>query len=340
MADGERQLESVRSERASVQRLLRVLASTGAALMLVVIVSSALLRLDQAGLSCADWPNCYGRVDPGAAATRGMLVARFAHRVAASTVGVVLFAALLIAVTQRPRPTRQIGITAAALAIALFLAALGARFPASSSEIPSPAVILSNLGGGFALFALLWWLRLTTLPAPVAEMPASLKLLWTLALLATIVQIALGALVSAKFAALACPAFPACGSDWHAGDLLRSLDPTAERILAPDGAIIRPAALAALHVTHRLGALAVLALGAALVPALFRVGARGLAAIIALLLVAQTALGAAGVLSSFPLPLAVAHNTGAALLLVALVTAAWTSSVEVAGEVTQRACRN
>jgi heme A synthase len=39
------------------------------------------------------------------------------------------------------------------------------------------------------------------------------------------------------------------------------------------------------------------------------------------LLVVQPALGAAAVLASFPLALPIAHNAGAALLLVALLTA-------------------
>ena len=233
-----------------------------AALMLVVIVSSVYLRLNQAGLSCSDWPACYGRVDPQAAATSGLVIARFAHRIAASAVGVVLLAAVLIGATQRPWLGRQVGIAAAAFAIALYLAALGAQFPASASEIPSPAVILANLGGGFALLGLLWLLRLTMAPPLVVETTLWLKLAATLALLAVIAQIVLGALVSAKFAALACPAFPVCGSDWPTGTLLQSLDPFADRVLGPDGAIARPAALAALHWAHRVGALIVFALGA------------------------------------------------------------------------------
>jgi cytochrome c oxidase assembly protein subunit 15 len=293
--------------------------------MLVVIVSSAFMRLDQAGLSCADWPACYGRVDRNAAATTGVLAARFAHRVAASAVGIVLVAALLIGVAQRPWLKRQVGIASAALIIALGLAALGAQLSPSSSDIPSPAVILANLGGGFALLALLWLLRLTTLPPSIAKTPWWLKLAAALALLSAVAQIALGALVSAKFAALACPAFPDCGGNWHIGALRESLDPLADRVIGPDAAIVRPAALAALHWTHRIGALVVLVLGATVALPLLRAGgrARRLGAIVATLLITQPALGAAMVLAGFPLTLAVAHNASAALVLVALITAAW-----------------
>jgi cytochrome c oxidase assembly protein subunit 15 len=322
---GDRHLEAG-LERASVQRLLRILTSVGAALMLVVIVSSAYLRLTQAGLSCADWPACYGRVDSNPVATTGVLLARIAHRIAASAVGIALLAAVLISVTQRPWLKHQVGIAVAALAIALFLAALGAQFSPSASDIPSPAVMLANLGGGFTLLALLWLLRLTTQPPLAVGAGPWLKLAATLALLSAVAQIALGALVSAKFAALACPAFPGCGNDWHTGALLGSLDPFADRALDPGGAIARPAALAVLHWAHRVGALVVFVVGAMVTVPLLSAGgrARGLGAIVAALLIAQLALGAAAVLTGFPLALVVAHNAGAALVLVALITVART----------------
>ena len=308
-----------------MQRLLRLLATAGAALMLVVVVASAYMRLIQAGLSCADWPACYGRADAHAAAAAGMSGARLVHRIAASSVGIVLLAALLVGVAQRPRPWRQVLITMAALAIALFLAGLGSTMPASTGT-PSLAVTLSNLGGGFVLLALLWWLRLSTLPA--AALPEGVaatlpKLAAALALLAIIAQIALGALVSAKLAALACPAFPACGADWPQGALLEGLDPTRDPSFGANGEMLRPRALAALHWAHRVGALVVAALGASAAFWLLRAGARArrVGAVLAVLLVAQLSLGAAAVLASLPLALVVAHNACAALLLLALMSA-------------------
>lgn len=325
MGGGDRQLERSPADGASVQRLLRLLANVGTALMLVVIVSSAFMRLQQAGLSCADWPACYGRVDRSAVASSGIIVARVAHRVAASAVGVVLVAALLICITQRPMLKRQVATVAAALVVALGLAGLGASFPSTSAEIPSPAVILANLGGGFALFALLWLLRLTTLASPTARARPSLEALAVLAVLAVIGQIVLGALVSARFAGLSCPAFPLCGADWPAGALFQSLDPFAPRISGADGTIARPAALAALHWAHRVGALIVFVLGTAVAVPLLRVRGRlrMLGTVVAALLVVQLALGAAAVLARLPLIVVLAHNAVAASLLVVLVTAAW-----------------
>ena len=323
-ANGDPSPDSRPGESKSAQRLLRLLSSAGAALMLLVIVSSAYMRLSQAGLSCVDWPACYGHLDAHAVVTAGTQAARLVHRIAASAVGVAILAALLIGATQRPRLAGQTAIPAAALAVVLFLAVLGSRFPVSGIDIPSPAVVLSNLGGGFALLALMWLLRLSTLAqSPPPEKPAVwLRVVAALALLSAIAQIAVGALVSAKFAALACPAFPGCGVDWPASALLEGLDPFGEHALGPEGASVRPPALAALNGAHRAGALVVFALGAALAISLLRAG-RGysrLGATIATLLAVQLALGAAMVQTSFPLALAIAHNACAALLLVALIS--------------------
>lgn len=311
-------------ERAAVQRLLRNLAGVGVALMLVVIVSSAYLRLAQAGLSCADWPACYGRIATQAPPTSEVRVARLAHRVAASSVGVALVALLLVAATQRPLLKRQTAIAGTALLIAVGLAALGAQFSAGAASAPLPAVTLANLGGGFALLALLWWLRLSVLPMSAAASTPRGGLRWiaALALLALITQMTLGGLVSAKFAALSCPAFPGCGAPWPSGALTSILDPMQALGVGPDGVILRPPELAALPWAHRVGALVVLALGLLLAVALYRTDgpARHLAVLLAALLATQVALGAAAALLSVPLPIVLAHNLLAALLLCTLVS--------------------
>jgi cytochrome c oxidase assembly protein subunit 15 len=319
----DRPAEAIASDGASVQRLLRLLASAGVALMLAVIVSSAYLRSSQAGLACSDWPACYGRTGaPIATTTRD--IARFVHRVAAGGVGMVLVAALLIGVTQRPLLARQCAIVGAAFAIALALAVLGSR-SAPEGGVPSVALVLANLGFGFALLALTWWLRISTQPRDrTPERPPSwLRLAAALALGLAIGEIALGALTSAKFAALACPAFPGCGADWPATALMDALDPFVERAFGPNGAILRTPQLAALHSMHRLGALLLAAVGGAVALGLARSGRAGtrLGALIGALLVGELTLGAAMLASSFPSAVPIAHNVCAALLLLALIAA-------------------
>jgi heme A synthase len=312
------------AERESGQRLLRLLAAIGVALVFVVIVSSAYLRLSQAGLSCPDWPACYGRVAQHAEIVgTAQRTVRLAHRLAASSVAVVLIALLLIAATRRPRRRRQTALAVAGLLIAVGLATIGAVMSETATRVPLPAVTLANLTGGFALLALLWWLWLTTGPAETPMQPHQrwVKALAAVALLALIVQVALGALVSAKFAALACPGFPLCGADMPSGTLLENLNPFAELIVGANGAIARPPPLAALHWAHRVGAHVVLVCVAFLAFGLIRAGsrARRLGVVIAALVVVQLALGAASVLAHLPLAIVLAHNFVAALLLAALI---------------------
>jgi cytochrome c oxidase assembly protein subunit 15 len=311
-------------ERAAAERLLRRLAAVGVALMLVVIVSSAYLRLAQAGLSCSDWPACYGRIATRPELAPEMHVARLAHRIAAGTVGVVLIALLLIAATQRPRLKPQTAVAAGALLVALGLAGLGAQSSAAAPGAPLPAVTLANLGGGFALLALLWWLSLPPPPRPPpAGSRTGLRWIAALTLAAATVQILLGGLVSAKFAALSCPSLPICGAPWPDGALLSSLDPTQPLAVGGDGAIVRPPALAALPWVHRIGALVLVVFGALLVSKLLQAGRapRRQSLILAGLLLLQVALGIAATLLEAPLAVVLGHNLVAALLVCALVSA-------------------
>jgi cytochrome c oxidase assembly protein subunit 15 len=316
---------------ASVRRLLRMLAAVGAALVLVVIVSSAYLRLSQAGLSCADWPACYGNLSHIAEATTAQLVARIAHRIAASAVGFVLIALLAVSLTQRPRLVRQSTIAGLALAVAAMLATVGAVLSESTQVTPRPAVTLANLLGGFALLALLVWLRETVrdeaiapiVPgAPTAPIARGARALAVVALIAVVVQIVLGALVSGKFAALACPDFPLCGADAPLAALPATLDPLATLEVDAARTIVRPPALAALHWAHRVWAHVVLLLAAILVVVLARNGRGRAALLLALVVILQLALGAAAVLGGLPLGVVVAHNVVAAVLLAALVAIA------------------
>ncbi|MDO5611602.1 MAG: COX15/CtaA family protein, partial [Pseudomonadota bacterium] len=75
-----------------------------------------------------------------------------------------------------------------------------------------------------------------------------------------------------------------------------------------------------IQMMHRLFALVVLAYMASLVLRLLRVpGMRGWAVLLALMTLGQIALGIANVLAGLPLYVAVAHNGGAALLLLVMV---------------------
>jgi cytochrome c oxidase assembly protein subunit 15 len=168
--------------------------------------------------------------------------------------------------------------------------------------------------------ALLVWLA-SSRWLTVVEQGARFKGWALLGLMVIACQIALGGWTSSNYAALACTSFPACNGFWwpqtdfaHAFHLVRDLGENA------DGSTLSGEALVTIHLVHRLGALITFLYLGWLGSKLLRVA--GLSAwgkLLLGLLLLQIGLGVSNVLYSLPLPVAVAHNAGAALLLVVLV---------------------
>ncbi len=284
-----------------------------AALLLVLLITttSAYIRLSQAGFGCTDWPACYG--SGAASPAAGQLIpersplfwARALHRVAASAAGIVLLLILFLG-WDALRGAWERGAAVATVGLAGFLAWLGQITPS-----PLPAVTIGNLLGGMALFALLWWLhqgsRATGAGAAVHR----------LALAALTVQIALGGMIGARRAVLACDTLPKCAGRWWPDADWRLFDP----FFASPAADVGSAALGALVMAHRYGALLVAAMLGVLALGAIRRGpgaaARGwfLLGVLGL----QGVLGASMTVAQFPLPLMLLHNLCAALLLGATV---------------------
>jgi len=195
------------------------------------------------------------------------------------------------------------------LALVLFQALLGMW---TVTQQLKPMIVAAHLLGGMATLALLAWLLLrehaAKLPLTGAPIPLARGML-----LLVLLQIALGGWVSANYAALACPDFPTCqGAWWPQADFAAGFS-----LHHPLGGLSGEA-LTAIHLLHRLGALLVLA-GTFLLAT--RLASTSLVAAVAPLVIAisQFLLGMANVLLGLPLPVAVAHNAGAAALLLCLV---------------------
>jgi cytochrome c oxidase assembly protein subunit 15 len=169
------------------------------------------------------------------------------------------------------------------------------------------------------LFALLAWFNLLQRAHVPAAEARALRLPAALALLAVAAQIALGGWVSANYAALACLDLPLCRGQLvppmdfaNAFHVVRELGQTAQ------GELLTNEALTAIHWTHRMFALVVLALTLWAALKARRI-LRTVSTEMLVLLAVQLVLGIANVAFSLPLPLAAAHNAGAALLLLSVV---------------------
>ncbi|HSU43076.1 MAG TPA: COX15/CtaA family protein [Casimicrobiaceae bacterium] len=300
------------------RRLLRLLTVAGITLVLVIIVASAYMRLSAAGLSCADWPACYGRVGNAFEATAGVRIARIAHRLAASAVAGLTLAIVALGFVVQPRRVAQIALAMATLAVVVGLAVLGiATSKLAGQGPPLPAVTLANLLGGFLLLALLVALCASTLQS--LRVPVWVRAVGLVALVVAAIQVVLGGFVSARFAGLACPAFPLCGAEAPAGSLAAALDPFAPLAVDANNTILRPPALAALQSAHRVAAHAMLFLAIALAIGLARARCRRVAIAVIVPVVVELALGASAAIFELPLFVVLAHNLVAALLLATLV---------------------
>lgn len=294
---------------------LAKLAWACAALVLAITTLSAFIRLSQAGVGCQPWPQCYGRsAQPAAqeAAGGAIAAARITHRVVAVVALLLIIGMVMVTLSATPVLWREGRMALGLLGLALFLAILG-RWTAGARV---PAVMLGNLLGGFALFALSCLLAVTAssrrpLAAPAAPNRLSRWAWPAVVLLAG--QLVLGGLVSATYAGLSCPELASC--DLSRGSW-RLLNPWIET--PPDPANPNYPAGALVHGLHRAGAAVVAAVLLVLGAAAWREGRRLGAAVIALVLV-QVGLGLLQVLAGLPLAIVLAHNVVAALLLAALV---------------------
>jgi cytochrome c oxidase assembly protein subunit 15 len=325
------------------------LALIAACLAVVVVGLGAFTRLSDAGLGCPDWPGCYGhllwpradheiaRADarfPDAPVIPGKPWPEMVHRYFAGSLALSILALATLAWRQRRdrRYPRRLPL------LLLFLVVWQALFGMWTVTLKLwPQVVTLHLLGGISVLALLWLLALRLgdrpwqVPGPVARRLRALRPWVALGLVTVFCQIALGGWITSNYAALACGDFPTChGQWWPPMDFARGFD-IAQHV-GPNylGGLLESEARTAIHVGHRIGALVTAAVTLGLCAALAAVpwrGARRLAGVLALALAVQVSLGIANVHFGLPLPVAVAHNLGAAFLLLTLVTLAtriWT----------------
>ena len=312
------------------------LSIVAAMLALCVVLLGAYVRLSDAGLGCPDWPGCYGHLTvpqqphelqaaaiahPDKPVDAPKAWKEMVHRYLASTLGLLIVAIVICSYRQRRNLPHSLRLPALLLAGVTLQGMLGMW---TVTLLLKPAIVTAHLLGGMTILGLLCLLAMR-LFASRDSRPLRLQRdyrIWAaLALLAVALQIALGGWVSSNYAALACPDFPTCRQSWlpamQFGDafhIFRELGMTA------GGALLTQENLVAIHWSHRAGALLVtLIVGSLALQLLREQGGRGYGGLLALLLVLQLALGIANVLLQLPLPLAVAHNGGAALLLLSLV---------------------
>lgn len=310
------------------------LARFGTVLALAVVMLGAWVRLHDAGLGCPDWPGCYGRLvvpdqataaqDQGYAA-RPLVAAKawreMIHRYLAGTLVLVTVGLAAIAWRNRRNPTQPWRRPLALVGLIVFQALLGMW---TVTLLLKPLIVVAHLLGGLATLALFASLGDWRNAAAPAHASPGLRTLALAAFAALALQIFLGGWTSSNYAAVACPDFPTCQTQWwpQIADFKEAFVLWRGIGIDYEGGVLDHPARVAVHFTHRLGALLaallIAALGASLV-AKPSTRADGIALLAVLAL--QLSLGISIVVFGVPLPVAVAHNGAAALLLLVVLNA-------------------
>lgn len=317
-------------------------------LTLVVIMLGAYTRLSDAGLGCPDWPGCYGHIDvPTSSQAVAHADAHYGrpveaakawkemiHRYFAGTLGLLILLLALLTLKKTGNPHQQRVLPWVLVGLVVFQALLGMW---TVTLLLKPLIVTGHLLGGMTIFAVLGLCLFRTRPllydwASIGR--RGLRVFAGVALVLLIGQIFLGAWTSTNYAALACPDFPTCQMQWwpqtnfaKAFTLWHGLGINYEY------GILSSVPRQTIHWTHRLGACVITITMIALAIKLFlqaRVDRRWarLGGVLLAALALQICLGISVVLFHLPLLVAVAHNGGAALLLLTLIAinhAAWSA---------------
>ncbi len=301
-----------------------------------LVVFGAFTRLSDSGLGCPDWPGCYASASPfGAQAaiqsaqdamptgpvTHAKAWIEMIHRYLATAVGVLItvLAAWSWLEYRRGRSRVSPWWPSATL---LWVCVQGAFGALTVTMKLYPAIVTLHLLGGLGLIALLA-VQSQHYRADAGAPPPGLSrgVLAATALVFVLawVQVALGGWVSTNYAVLACRDFPTCqGAWWPAMDFEHGYSIWRELGAGKDGGYLPFAALTAIHVVHRLGALVVFTALAVLIQRLAASGhpvQRRWAAMLGAIAAWQFVSGLANVVLDWPMVAALAHTAGAAALI-------------------------
>lgn len=301
-------------------------------LALCVVFLGAWTRINNAGLSCPDWPGCYGfMVMPEHQTGLDIAQQRYpetpielsktwlemGHRYLAGGLGLLIMLLAILGYKLRSQPhfPSQLCFALAALVV---VQALFGMWTVTLKLYP-PIVVLHLLGGMLTLtLSFIIYSRIKALKSDAQQHVKGLKSLVQFALAVLLLQILLGGWTSANYAGPSCSGWFDCGFHSTADlDYRQGFDPFVTVGPNYEGGLLPAEARAAIQVVHRLGAVLVAGVLAVLITQLWRYQhLRHFAYLLSGLLVVQLIVGVLNVAMAVPNSLAMLHHALAVGLLV------------------------
>lgn len=323
------------------QRIIAHVSLVVLAMTFVVISLGAFTRLTNAGLSCPDWPGCYGRLIAPLNATmmpaaekhfgKKIVVAKawteMMHRYVAAFLGILLLGlCVLVLVHALTEKRLHLVIPMCITMVLLCVQVMLGRFTVTLKLLP--VIVSLHLLTALFILALVWWVYLRVNgEVSWQKNHIMLRMMALSGFIFALVQIMLGVWTSSNYAAVSCAGFPFC----HVGNMPMQYDfRGAFNLFSPIGIDYEGGSLTGMlrqtiHMVHRYGAFV---LGLYTVVLLFfvlntkplpRLAFRAVMIIVGALGV-QVILGIMNSLMQRPLFVALLHNIMAAVLLLAFVS--------------------
>ena len=291
----------------------------------LVITLGAFTRLTDSGLSCPDWPGCYGKLYVGnvdSLLANFRIWAEMVHRYAAGVLTLSILLTLWVVYVNRDRVRPLQWFFAAILGLLLLYQPILGMWTVTLKLHPS--IVSQHLLSGMSLMVLIAVQRLYFSDRACLPDPGStLRWMGVVALVLLYLQLLLGAWTSTNYAALSCDGFPFCHAphwDYQFKEAFNFFQPLTQDY---SGGVISENARRTIQVVHRFGALVVglwLCCWATAVMLSTKFSKLIINALLVLALVlTQVVLGIAIVYFAHPLGIAIFHTLSASALLLAVV---------------------
>lgn len=307
-----------------------------------IVVLGAYVRLSDAGLGCPDWPGCYGHLGvpdshsevqvaneayPERPVEAHKAWKEMIHRYFASSLGLIIITLAVLGWRNRLKGDKQQQVILPFILVFMvcFQGALGMW---TVTLLVKPLIVTLHLLFGLITLSLLFLMALKhkrqhTPPASHPPTSRAFRRFALAGLLVVFAQIFLGGWTSTNYAALHCPDLPTCqGQWWPETDFAEAFTLVREIGVDYEGGVLDNTGRVTVHVTHRIGAVVTLLLIISLAIASMKQASppvRKTGMLMLALVLLQFGLGLANIVLHLPIGIAVAHNGGAALLLLSLV---------------------